>query len=180
MKIPYIISNPIQPLSIQTFKVDKPTLIQPSAIYDNIESEKLIEAQRAYVGIDLISFGYNHSLKTLFLKGKLPFVKVGFYGEPLSKHNVSLEHLEPVHEFKKKYCDSKAKRLATVWENLVLADRYKNTERGCEPLSSYINIEAMNAYLDQFIGQEIPGYGSGEKYIKAIRKTVYRLINSNN
>ena len=140
------------------------------------DREKLREAQKAYVGIEGVSFGYHHPLKTAFVKGRLPWLCVGFYGEKLTKKNVSIEHLQPVADFKKIYSDEKAKRLATTWENVVLASNRMNNLRGCEPLSSFIDYEAMGRYLAQFEGKYIPGFGTGEKYIRGILDTVNRLI----
>ena len=146
-----------------------------------ISGEDLIQAERAYagVGVERVSFGYHHPLKTQFVKGRLPWLQVGFYGEKLTKKNVSIEHLEPVAEFKKKYSSEKAKRLATTWENIVLASNRINNLRGCDPLSAYIDYEAMCKYLQQFEGKWIPGFGPGEKYIKGILNTVNRLIQEN-
>lgn len=140
--------------------------------------DKMREAERAYAGVGVhgVSFGYHHPIKTMWLKGRLSWLKYGFYGDELTKKNVSIEHLEPVAEFKKKYSDEKAKRLATTWDNVVLASNRINNLRGCEPLSAVIDYEAMGRYLQQFEGKWIPGYGSGEKYIKGILDTVNRLI----
>ena len=140
--------------------------------------DKMREAERAYAGVGVhgISFGYHHPLKTLYKKGKLPWLQYGLYGEKLIKKNVSIEHLEPVAEFKKRYSDDKAKRLATTWENVVLASNRINNARGCDPLSAVIDYEAMGRYLQQFEGKWIPGFGSGEKYIKGVLDTINRLI----
>lgn len=125
-----------------------------------------------------VSFGYHHPLKTAWVKGKLPWLQYGFYGERLTKKNVSIEHLQPVADFKKVYSPEKAKRLATTWENVVLASNRINNLRGCEPLSSVIDYEAMGRYLQQFEGKYIPGFGTGDKYIKGILDTVNTLIQS--
>ena len=143
-------------------------------------NDKMREAERAYagVGVNGISFGYHHPIKTMWLKGKLPWLKYGFYGERLTKKNVSIEHLKPVVRFKEE-CNGnreKAQRLATTWENVVLASNRINNFRGCDPLSSVIDYEAMGRYLQQFEGKHIPGFGSGEKYIKGVLDTVNSLI----
>ena len=125
-----------------------------------------------------ISFGYHHPLKTAWVKGKLPWLQYGFYGERLTKKNVSIEHLKPVALFKEE-CNGnreKARRLATTWENVVLASNRMNNFRGCDPLSAVIDYEAMGRYLQQFEGKHIPGFGSGEKYIKGVLDTVNSLI----
>ena len=134
----------------------------------------------AYTGAGVygISFGYHHPIKTMWLKGRLPWLQYGFYGEKLTKRNVSIEHLKPVVMFKEE-CNGnreKARRLATTWENVVLASNRINNFRGCDPLSAVIDYEAMGRYLQQFEGKHIPGFGSGEKYIKGVLDTVNSLI----
>lgn len=123
-----------------------------------------------------VSFGYKFRLKTLWLKGKLPWLQYGFYGDKLTRKNVSIEHLEPVSVFKKKMGTKAAEKASTVWNNVVLASIQKNQERSNYPLGKYINEEARQKYLDQFRGKIIPGYGRGEKYIKAINETIERLL----
>ena len=125
-----------------------------------------------------VSFGYRFRLKTLWLKGKLPWLQYGFYGDKLTKQNVSIEHLEPVSSFKRRMSDKMAKKVSTVWNNVVLASVSKNQARSNFPLGDFINEEAKNRYLDQFRGQIIPGYGKGEKYIKAINETIDRLLDA--
>lgn len=143
-------------------------------------NDKMREAERAYAGVGVhgISFGYHHPLKTSWMKGRLPWLQYGFYGEKLTKKNVSIEHLKPVIDFKNECNGNKEKalRLATTWENVVLASNRINNLRGCDPLSAVIDYEAMGKYLQQFEGKWIPGYGSGEKYIKGILDTVNTLI----
>ena len=145
-----------------------------------LPNNKMREAERAYAGVGVhgVSFGYHHPIKTMWLKGRLPWISTGFYGEKLTKKNVSIEHLKPVVDFKNE-CNGnreKALRLATTWENVVLASNRINNLRGCDPLSAVIDYEAMGKYLQQFEGKWIPGYGSGEKYIKGILDTVNTLI----
>ena len=143
-------------------------------------SDKMREAEREYAGVGVhgINFGYHHPLKTMWLKGRVPWLQWGFYGEKLTKKNVSIEHLKPVATFREECSGNreKARRLATTWENVVLASNRINNLRGSDPLSAVINYEAMGRYLQQFEGKWIPGFGSGEKYIKGILDTVNRLI----
>lgn len=134
------------------------------------------EVKLTYAYYYPVNFGYHHPLKTAWVRGKLPWLHYGFYGEELTKKNVSIEHLQPVADFKKSYGEEKAKRLATTWENVVLASNRINNLRGCEPLSSVIDYEAMEKYLQQFEGKYIDGFGPGEKYIRGILDTVNRLI----
>lgn len=140
------------------------------------EGEVSKERLRLYPYVQAVSFGYHHPLKTAWMKGKLPWLQYGFYGERLTKKNVSIEHLQPVADFKKLYSDEKAKRLATTWENVVLASNRINNLRGCEPLTSVLDYEAMGKYLAQFEGKYIEGFGTGEQYIKGILDTVNRLV----
>lgn len=112
------------------------------------------------------NFGYSHALKTAWKKGSLPQVKKGFYGERLTKKNVSLEHLKP-----------KSQGGETKWHNLVLADNKINNERGDKPLSEYINFKAMGEYLDQFKNIKIKGF-DGNKYIAMILETVGGILNA--
>ena len=109
------------------------------------------------------SFGYSSPLKTLFLKGQLP-VKYGFYGDRLNTKNVSLEHLLP-----------RSKGGKTSLDNLVLASKGKNQKRGNQPISKYINFEAMQTYIDQFKNVKTNGF-NGNEYIKNILKTVTELV----
>lgn len=109
------------------------------------------------------SFGYSSPLKTLFLKGQLP-IKYGFYGDRLNTKNVSLEHLLP-----------RSKGGKTSLDNLVLASKEKNQKRGNQPISKYINFEAMQTYIDQFKNVKTNGF-NGNEYIKNILKTVTELV----
>lgn len=97
------------------------------------------------------------------MKGELP-VKYGFYGDKLTKENVSLEHLQPVSKGGK-----------TTWENLVLTSKQKNNERGNQPLSKYINMKALYRYLDQLMDFKTKIF-DGKEYATMILKTVERLI----
>lgn len=111
------------------------------------------------------NFGYSHPLKTAWKKGQIPQVKRGFYGEKLTKKNVSLEHLKPISQGGK-----------TQWQNLVLADNKINNARGDKPLSEYINFKAMGEYLEQFVNIKVKGF-DGNKYIAMILETVGGLLN---
>ena len=111
------------------------------------------------------NFGYSHALKTAWKKGKLVQVTKGFYGERLTKKNVSLEHLKP-----------KSQGGETKWHNLVLASNKINNERGDKPLGEYLNLKAMAQYLEQFVNIKVKGF-DGNKYIAMILETVGGLIN---
>ena len=109
------------------------------------------------------SFGYSSPLKTLYLKGHLP-VKYGFYGDRLDKNNVSLEHLLP-----------KSKGGKTELSNLVLASKEKNNLRGNKPITKFINLEAMQTYINQFKNVKVKDF-NGNEYIKGLLQTITRLI----
>ena len=108
------------------------------------------------------SFGYSHPLKTLYIKGKLP-VKYGFYGDRLTKKNVSLEHLKPFSEGGK-----------TELNNLVLASKEKNQARGNADIRNFANKETIIKYLSQFIDVKIEWF-DGNRYINGIIKTLTNL-----
>ena len=109
------------------------------------------------------SFGYSSPLKTLYLKGDLP-LKYGFYGDRLNKNNVSLEHLLP-----------KSKGGKTDLSNLVLASKRNNQLRGNQPISRYINLEAMQTYINQFKNVKVKDF-NGNKYVKDLLQTITRLL----
>lgn len=109
------------------------------------------------------SFGYSSPLKTLYLKGELP-VKYGFYGDRLNTKNVSLEHLLPHSRGGK-----------TELSNLVLASKEKNQLRGNQPISRYINLEAMQTYINQFKNIKVKDF-NGNKYIKDLLQTITKLL----
>ena len=108
------------------------------------------------------TFEYSHPLKTLYIKGKLP-VKYGFYGDRLTQKNVSLEHLKPFSKGGK-----------TELNNLVLASKQKNQDRGNADIRNFANIETIIKYLSQFIDVKINEF-DGNKYINGIIKTLTNL-----
>ena len=111
------------------------------------------------------NFGYSHALKTAWKKGKIPQVKYGFYGERLTKKNISLEHLKPISQGGK-----------TEWKNLVLASNKINNARGDKPLEQFLDLKAMARYLEQFVNIKVKGF-DGNRYIAMILETVGGLIN---
>lgn len=104
------------------------------------------------------SFQYKHPLKTQWLKGKLPTVKLGLYGEKLTPKTVSIEHLTPA-----------CKGGGLDWGNIVLADKFKNSQRGIEPIEKFVTIEMLRKYLEQFKDIMIGDF-EGNEYIKLIRE----------
>lgn len=113
--------------------------------------------------INSVTFGYSNQLKTLYKKGKLP-VKYGFYGEEITKKNVTLEHLLPISQGGK-----------TKLSNLVLASANKNQERGVRPLAEMLNWEDVGKYLEQFRNVKIKDF-NGNNYIQIVLRTINELI----
>lgn len=113
---------------------------------------------------DNVVFRYSSPLKTLYKKGKLPFVKYGFYGDELTPKNVTIEHLRCVSHGGK-----------TELKNVVLVSANKNQERGTRPLSEMINWEFVGRYFEQFRNVVI-GYFDGNKYIEMVTDTIKELL----
>lgn len=109
------------------------------------------------------SFGYKNILKTEWLKGRLPTVKRGFYGDILTKENISLEHLQ---------CHSKGGK--STLSNFVLASKRMNQARGCKDLKEFANPETVLLYLKEFIGVKTKNF-DGDEYIAMIKKKLKSL-----
>lgn len=112
---------------------------------------------------DKITFGYSNILKTQYLRGNLKTVKYGFYGDKLTKKNVSLEHLKP-----------KSKGGKSELENFVLASKTRNQARGNKELALFIDKENAMRYLLQFVGVKAD-YFNGDNYIRMIITTLKKL-----
>ena len=109
------------------------------------------------------TFGYHNILKTLYKKGKLS-VDYGFYGDRLTKKNVTLEHLLPISKGGK-----------TELSNFVLSSANKNQERGVRPLSEMLQWDCVGKYLEQFRNVKIKDF-DGNDYIQKILKTINKLL----
>jgi len=112
---------------------------------------------------DKITFGYHNILKTQWLKGNLKTVKYGFYGDVLTKKNVSLEHLKP-----------KSKGGKSELDNFVLASKHKNQIRGNQDIRPFVDKECALRYLLQFVGVKADNF-LGDNYIKMIINTLKKL-----
>lgn len=112
------------------------------------------------------SFGYHNVIKTLYKKGKLS-VKYGFYGDKLTKKNVTLEHLLPISQGGK-----------TELSNLVLASANKNQERGVQPLNKMLKWDCVGKYLEQFRDVKLKDF-NGNDYIQKILNTINKLLGEN-
>ena len=116
-----------------------------------------------------IPFGYKSILKDKYLSGELPLTK-GFYGGKLVKDvtgkklktNCTIEHLQP-----------KSKGGRNKLSNYVLATLENNNKRGNNPLSWFINKEAMEEYLAEVDKANIPEL---KGYSDTIRKTVNEIL----
>ena len=102
-------------------------------------------------------------IKDLWIRGKLPQIKTGFYGDTLTIDNISREHLKPA---------SKGGR--TIFENIVLASKAKNNKRGNDDIVKYADVEIANNYLNQFADVKIAEI-NGPNYIAAIKATLRKL-----
>ena len=112
-----------------------------------------------------IAFGSHRSiLKTLWKKGLLPTVKRGFYGDILTRENVTLEHLSTF-----------SRTHSSRFDNLVLASAAKNHTRGSEPLWKIIDIEHAKNYLKQFVDVHVSELFDGNKYISMITRKLKNL-----
>jgi len=111
-----------------------------------------------------IVFGYKHQLKTLWLKNKMPTVTKGFYGDILTKDNVTLEHLLP-----------HSKGGKTSLENLVLATDHNNFKRSNLPLKDFIDFDKAREYLEQFRNIRLKDF-NGNEYIRAIERTIKKMV----
>lgn len=114
--------------------------------------------------LNQLNFGYKSILKTAYQQGLLPTVTKDFYGSPLTKDTVTLDHLLP-----------KSKNGTSKLSNFVLATMKNNSTRGNKPLSNVFNQEAFEQYCEQFKGVKIPFF-NGDEYIKQISKTVEKLL----
>lgn len=113
------------------------------------------------------AFRYHTHIKDCWLAGKLPSVKVGAYGFKLTKKTVSNEHIIP------------ASMGGTLSQgNILLADKYINNLRGCEPIEEHLTKSNLLKYLAQFIGIKVKHKGktfNGDKYIEDVLKTTSKL-----
>jgi hypothetical protein len=110
------------------------------------------------------NFGYKHPLKTMWLKGDFKKVKYGFYGDRLTKDNISLEHLK-----------AHSKGGKTELSNLVLASKQNNQKRGNKDIREFLTVENVTRYLTQFKNIKLTGF-DGNKYIAMVLATIGDLI----
>ena len=113
--------------------------------------------------ISFIQLAFGENIKQLWDKGKLPQVREGFYGEHLTKENVTREHLLP-----------KSLGGSADNGNIVLASRAINNARGITPINEIANPKAAKHYLEQFVEVNIPEL-KGTSYIQEVYQNLKQL-----
>ena len=107
-----------------------------------------------------VSFKGKYGVRDLWMKGKLPQVKIDIYGLPLAKKTCSREHIVP-----------KSIGGSSHNSNIALADKFMNSKRGTEKLSEFTTLENVVNYFMQFIGIKIKEGNKvrfdGDKYFKS-------------
>ena len=110
------------------------------------------------------TFGYHTHLKDCWLAGKLPTVKKGLYGFPLTKKTVSNEHIIPYSQ-----CHYSGQ------DNVALANKHMNNLRGDKPIGKFLSKSQLLDYLIQFMGLKVEYKGKvfdGDNYILGILNTL--------
>lgn len=105
---------------------------------------------------------FNSKIKKLFKQGKLK-LDYGLYGEPLTKENVSDEHI---------IC--KCFGGQTVETNIALASKEMNNRRGCKPIQDFVSVEMVNKYIERVMQNNIKGYDL-EAYCNGILNTFSKI-----
>ena len=111
------------------------------------------------------TFGYKWHVKTKYLRGQLPSVKIDASGRKLTADNATVDHIIP---------HSKGGR--TRDNNLMIATKEFNNQRGDKPLTDFITAKGLARYLKQFADVILPDF-NGNEYIKAVLKTIGGLQN---
>jgi len=106
---------------------------------------------------------FDSRIKKLFKSGKLK-LDYGLYGEPLTKENVSDEHI---------ICRCYGGK--TIESNIALASKEMNNRRGCQPIEKFVTIEMVNAYIERIRQNNIKGYDI-EAYCQGIIKTFSKIF----
>lgn len=106
---------------------------------------------------------FDSRIKKLFKSGKLK-LDYGLYGEPLTKENVSDEHI---------ICRCYGGK--TIESNIALASKEMNNRRGCQPIEKFVTIEMVNAYIERIRQNNIKGYDV-EAYCQGIIKTFSKIF----
>lgn len=109
------------------------------------------------------SIGFDSRLKELYKKGKIK-LKVGLYGEKLTKKNVSDEHIKP-----------RSWGGTNDENNIALTSKEANCRRGNAPIELFLTYGMLRNYLKQFIDVFVDGF-DGNKYIQGVKETIRDLI----
>ena len=112
------------------------------------------------MSVKCVSFGLQLPIKKDWKHGLMPQVKNGIYGKPLTKNNITQEHIVPAS------CGGE-----TTNENIVFADAEMNNQRAPTPLMDFINYEQLFEYLYQWVDVETENI-KGSDYICGIIKTI--------
>ena len=112
----------------------------------------------------LVSFtGGKTDIRKLWIKGLLPTVKKGFYGDTLTLENITREHLLPASKGGKR-----------TFSNIVLASAKNNSARSNYDINLFANSDIVKEYLGQFKDVKLQRF-NGKKYIEAVVKTLESL-----
>lgn len=156
----FTLTQPIQPIQcVQAIQKHKIPLIPNNNLQQDVFEKQTEQKQD-------IAFGAKWpkpDLKQLWDKGRLPSVKFGFYGDLLTKENISREHLKPASKG--------GRRFVT---NIVLASKPKNNGRGNRDIRFYCIPDVAKQYLEQFKNIKIKGF-DGNEYIRQIKLTLKKL-----
>ena len=111
----------------------------------------------------LVSFTGGVDIRKLWIKGLLPTVKKGFYGDTLTLENITREHLLPASKGGKR-----------TFSNIVLASAKNNSARSNYDINLFANSDIVKEYLGQFKDVKLQRF-NGKKYIEAVIKTLETL-----
>ena len=111
-----------------------------------------------------LSFCYKSILKTEWLKGNMPSVKVDMEGNLLTKNNVTNGHML-----------AKSKGGKTNISNLMLETANYNFAKGNKPFSWFFTKEKFDAYCEQFKDIKLPNF-DGMDYINKITQNAKNLL----
>ena len=105
------------------------------------------------------TFGYKWHVKTKYLRGQLPSVKIDASGRKLTPKNVSNDHIIP-----------HSKGGKTRDDNLMLATKEFNQLRGNKPLGDFITVKGFAKHLAQYIDVRVGDFDGNEYILNVLRK----------
>lgn len=155
------ISQFIPPLKYNYDHFIKPL---PTPIEEERKNENLLQAPlETFKAYNLNFEGYSCELKKLYRKGKVK-INYSFYGGKLNPKKASIEHVIPHSK------GGKSKQF-----NYVFCNTDQNTARGNNPLTNYIDWEAVGIYLKQFEGVKVAGF-NGDLYIQDVLGSIKEAL----